>query len=259
MGSSIVQGELWGLAAHDWAELQEPTAMPLWEAMLTAANVGQGTRFFDAGCGGGGASRLAMRRGAQVTGLDASAALIAVARERVRQGDFRVGDLENLPFSAGGFDATLASLSVQYAADPVAALRELRRITAPEGSVIIGVWGAAEDCEERVVLKAVRDAQPTPPPGGGPFALSIPGALESLIEQAGLSVAGSREVDCPFEYPDLETHWRAQRSSGPFQAAMRKVGEEQLRAAVEKAIGPYRTNTGGVRLNNRLRCVTATV
>jgi SAM-dependent methyltransferase len=259
MGTSTAQGELWGLAACDWAELQEPTAKPLWEAMLDAAKVGPGTRFFDAGCGAGGASRLALRRGAQVSGLDASGALIAIARECVPQGDFRVGDLEDLPFPAAGFDATIASLSVQYAAAPVLALLELRRITAPEGSVVIGAWGAAEDCEERVVFKAVRDAQPTPPPGGGPFALSLPGSLERLIEQAGLKVAGSREVDCPFEYPDLDTHWRAQRSAGPFQAALRAVGEERLRAAVEKAIEPYRTSTGGVLLKNRLRCVAATL
>ena len=54
---------------------------------------------------------------------------------------------------------------------------------------------------------------------------SASGALEGLIEQAGLKVAGRGEVDCPFEYQDLETHWRAQRSGGPLQAAIRGVGE----------------------------------
>ncbi len=83
MGSSTGQGELWGGAARDWAELQEPQHLPVWEAMLGAAKVGQGTRFFDAGCGGGGTSVLAAQRGAHVSGLDASEALIAIARKRV--------------------------------------------------------------------------------------------------------------------------------------------------------------------------------
>lgn len=112
--------------------------------------------------------------------------------------------------------------------------------------------------DERLILKAVRDTLPSPPASGGPFALSAAGALESLVEQAGWKVTGSDEVDCPFEYPDLETHWQAQRSVGPLQAALRTVSEERLRAAVELAVASHRTNTGGVRLANRFRYVTAT-
>jgi len=227
--------------------------------MLDAAKVGQGTRFFDAGCGGGGTSVLAAQRGAHVSGLDASEALIAVARERIPQGDFRVGDLEGLPYGEKAFDAVIAALSVQYAADPIAALRELKRVCAPGGYFVISTWGLPEHCEQRVVLKAVRDTLPSPPAGGGPFALSAAGALERLVEQAGWRVTGSSEVDCPFEYPDLETHWQAQRSAGPLQAALRVVDEERLRAAVEQAVEPHRTSTGGVRLENRFRYVTATV
>jgi ubiquinone/menaquinone biosynthesis C-methylase UbiE len=259
MGSAKVQGEVWSLAAQDWANLQEPTAKPLWQAMLDAAKVGHGTRFFDAGCGSGGASIIAAKRGAIISGLDASDALIVIARERLPQGDFRVGDLESLPFSVGVFDAVIASISVQYCADPVAALRELRRVCASNGYIVVSTWGPPENCEQRVVFKAVRDVQPSPPSGDGPFALSASGALEGLIEQADLKVLGRGEVDCPFEYRDLETHWRAQRSAGPFQAAISAVGEERLRAAVEQAAEPYRISTGGVRLVNRFLYVTATV
>ena len=259
MGSSTVQGQLWGAAAQDWADLQEPLHLPVWEAMLNAAQVGPGTRLFDAGCGAGGTSILAAQRGAHVSGLDASEALITIARERIPQGDFRVGDLEALPYGERAFDAVIAALSVQYAADPIAALRELKRVCAPNGCLVISTWGLPEQCEQRLILKAVRDSMPSPPTGGGPFALSAAGALESLVEQAGWKVTGSSEVDCPFEYPNLETHWQAQRSAGPLQAALRTVSEEQLRAAVEQAVASRRTSTGGVRLENRFRYVTATV
>lgn len=259
MGSSTVQGQLWGAAAQDWADLQEPLHLPVWEAMLNAAQVGPGTRLFDAGCGAGGTSILAAQRGAHVSGLDASEALITIARERIPQGDFRVGDLEALPYGERAFDAVIAALSVQYAADPIAALRELKRVCAPNGCLVISTWGLPEQCEQRLILKAVRDSMPSPPTGGGPFALSAAGALESLVEQAGWKVTRSSEVDCPFEYPNLETHWQAQRSAGPLQAALRTVSEEQLRAAVEQAVASRRTSTGGVRLENRFRYVTATV
>jgi SAM-dependent methyltransferase len=253
-----MQGRLWGAAARDWAELQEPMSLPLWDAMLRAAGVRTGTRILDAGCGSGGASALAAQHGAQVSGLDASDALIALARKRVPAGAFRVGDLEALPYGEQAFDVVVAANSVQYAADPIAALRELKRVCAPQGMFVIGTWGLPERCEQRVILKAVRDSLPSPPSGEGPFALSAAGALERLVEQAGWRVVGTGEVDCPFEYRDLESHWRAQSAAGPMQAARQTVGEGPLRAVVEQAIAEYRTPTGGVRLENRFRYVTAT-
>jgi ubiquinone/menaquinone biosynthesis C-methylase UbiE len=117
VGSSKIQGELWGKAPQDWTKLQEPMHTPLFEAMLNATNVGQGTRLLDAGCGGGGASVLAAERGAQISGLDAAEPLLNVARERVPYSDFRVGDIEVLPYEDDSFDAIIAANSLQYAAE----------------------------------------------------------------------------------------------------------------------------------------------
>jgi SAM-dependent methyltransferase len=258
VGSSTVQGELWGKAAQDWAKLQEPHHLPVWKVMLESAKVGPGTRFFDAGCGGGGASVLAAQRGAHVSGLDASEALISIAQESVPHGDFRVGDLELLPYGDEAFDAIVAALSVQYAADPVLALKELKRVCKSSGYFAISTWDEPEHCDQRVFFEAIRDALPSSPAGGGPFALSAAGALEALIEQAGWKVTESNVVDCPFEYPDLESHWRAQSSAGPLQSAQQVVDEAQLYDAVERAVKPYQTKTGRIRLENRFRYVTAT-
>jgi len=257
MGSAAIQGELWGGAPHDWANIQEPTGKPLWESMLEAAAVAGGKRFLDAGCGAGGASVIAAQRGSQIKGLDASGALISLAGERVPEGDFRVGELEDLPYGNDAFDAIIAANSVEYAEDPVAALQELRRVCAPGGRVVVAVWDTPEHCEERDIFKAVVETLPSPPPGEGPFALSEPGALESLIERAGLTVVSSDEVDCPFEYTDLEIAYRGQRSAGPLQGAIRAVGEEKIRTAIMNALEPHQTDEGRVRLENRFRYVTA--
>jgi SAM-dependent methyltransferase len=251
-----MQGPLWSRAAQDWAELQEPLATPLWEAVLDAAAVGRGTRLLDAGCGAGGASLLAARRGAHVNGLDAAEALLAIARQRVPDGDFRPGDLEELPYPGGTFDVILALDVLPYVAMPVAALRELRRVCAPGGRIGIAVWATAEQCEQHAILTAVRAILPAPL-GLEPFALSVPGAIEALLGQAGLRARSSGVVACPAAYPDLETAWQAQVSTGPLQAALRVVGAERLKAAVLRAIAPYGTSTGSVRLENRFRYLTA--
>jgi SAM-dependent methyltransferase len=253
MGSAAVQGPLWSRAAHDWAELQEPAAQPLWGAMLTAVAVGPGTRLLDAGCGAGGASALAGGRGAVVNGLDAAEALLAIARARVPDGDFQLGDLEALPYADAVFDVVVAADVLPYVADPLAALRELRRVCAPRGRVVLALWGPPEECAQRAIVLALRALLPPPldaergPLGG---TLSAPGVLDALVAQAGLALLSSGSVPCTFAYPDAELCWQAQASAGPLQAALRVVGVRALKAAVLGAIAPYTASSGAVRLQN---------
>jgi len=257
MGSAELQGELWGREPRNWAELQEPLHRPLWEAMLTAAAVGPGTRILDAGCGSGGACLLAAERGASVTGLDAARSLIEIARTRLPGGDFRVGDLQELPFDDNAFDAVVAASSLQYTQDRIATLREFRRVCDPGGRIVIGLWSTPDEVEYQVVFNAVRDSLPEPPPGKGPFELSQPGVLESLIETAGMKVSGSGKAACPFEYRNFDVFWQANTSAGPLQAALRAVSGDTLRAAIRQAVAAYERPDGSIRIENRLRYVVA--
>ena len=201
---------------------------------------------------------LAAERGAQVSGFDAAEGLIAFARERVSNGDFRVGDIESLPFDDGAFDTVFAASSVQYSEDRIAALRELGRVSTPEGRIVAGLFGPPEKVEFRTIFKAVRDAMPEPPPGGGPFELSAPGKLEELFQEAGLKVLASGEADCPFTYPDFETFWRANVAAGPFQGVLRVVSEEHLKSAVRDAVEAFRLDDGAILIQpNTFKYVVA--
>ena len=128
MASGERQGQLWSAAPRDWAELQEPFCRPLWQDTLAALGVKPGVRFLDAGCGAGGASILAASLGSEVTGFDASHALLNIARERLPQSRLVHGDLERLPFPNGHFDAALVANSVIFAEDIRQAMRELHRM-----------------------------------------------------------------------------------------------------------------------------------
>lgn len=259
MGSADVQGKLWGAAAKDWADLFEPMSKPIWIAMLDSVDVKKGTRFLDLGCGGGGSSVLANQRGARVSGLDAAEALITIARDRVPDGDFRVGDLEELPYSNNSFDVAFASMSIMFVTNPSVALREMRRVIAPEGKVTVGIWGKEEYCEYRHVLRAVANTLPSPPPGGGPFALSGEGKLEGLMESAELKIIDSADVDAPFKFKDSEKMWKMVSSAGPLQSARQVVSERALKTAITRASEPFQTDDGEILFNNRFRYVTAVV
>lgn len=257
MGSAEVQGDLWGRAAQDWSTLQESHHGPLFEAMLAAAGVDRGDRFLDAGCGSGGASLLAADRGAVVTGLDASAPMIEIAKKRLLSADFRVGDMEQLPFPDGSFDVVFAANSIQFAANPLSALEELGRVATSKGRVVVSLFASPEQVDFRVAFEAVSRVCPTPPSGLGPFTLSHGDDLEQLMIQSRLEPTASGEIECPFSFPNREAAWKAIASSGPSQSAMDAVGEDTLRAAVLDTFGTFEKDSGDILLHNSFKYVTA--
>jgi SAM-dependent methyltransferase len=257
-GSATVQGELWGARARDWAELQEPAHTAFYPPVFDAAGVGEGTSLLDAGCGSGVAAALAHERGAEVSGIDAARPAIEIARERVPEADFRVGELEALPYEDDSFDVVTGFCSFQYAADPVHALQEARRVARPGGTVAMLTWGQPERCEAAAIIKALGSLLPPPPPGApGPFALSAPGALEDLAHRAGLTAGRAAELSTRWDYPDRETALRAHMSAGPAAKAIEHAGEERVAAAVGDAIAPFRTAAGGYALENSWRYLVA--
>ncbi len=55
--------------------------------------------------------------------------------------DFRVGEMEALPFPDRSLDAVIAANSIQYTENRVGALRELSRVCDFDGRVVVGLWG----------------------------------------------------------------------------------------------------------------------
>jgi SAM-dependent methyltransferase len=254
MGSATIQGHLWGARARDWAAYVEQVGLPLFGTTLDAARVTAGTRLLDAGCGAGLLALLASLRGAQVTALDASPALLAIARQRLPAADVREGDLEALPFADASFDAVVAVNSVFYAADMAAAMREIVRVARSGGRVIVTAWGPPEKCEFlTAVMPALGPLMPPPPPGAPPphpGALSEPGALAAVLKEAGLRVVEEGEVACPFVFPSTEASWRGNSSAGVNQAAIAHSGEAAVRAVYADADRAHMRPDGSVRYDN---------
>jgi ubiquinone/menaquinone biosynthesis C-methylase UbiE len=258
MGTAAVQSKLWGMRAADWTEVQEGTVRPVYDEVV-ATLVKPGAQVLDVGCGAGLFCELAAKRGASVAGFDATPELLSIARRRAPAGDFREGEMESLPFGDAAFDVVTGFNAFQYAADPVKALGEARRVVRHDGRIVVMVWGAPEDCDAAVYLKSLGAQMPPPPPGApGPFALSIPGALEKLAREAGLTPLAIRDVDTPWFYANLEKALRGMLAAGPAMRAIQHAGEEQVRRALAEAIAPFRSADGAYRMNNKCRYLVAT-
>lgn len=259
MSTALVQGELWSAQARNWANFLETFHTPLYQSVFDRIGISRGTRLLDVGCGSGLAAQLAAELGAQVSGIDAAPALIEIARERLADGDFHVGDMEKLPYTDASFDVVTGFNSFQHAANPVAALSEAKRVVRRGGRVAMVTWGRPEDCEHAAVFAAIR-ALLSPEVTGttSPFALSEPGRLAALLEQAGLRAVDSGEIATTFAWPDDDTAWKAIGSAGPTVMAVRFAGEEKVRQAVLNSLMPFKTSTGGYREENTYRYVIAT-
>jgi len=259
MGTAHVQGELWSAQARNWANFLEPFHTPLYQSVFDRVGISRGTRLLDDGCGAGLAAQLAAQLGAQVSGIDAAAAFIEIARERVPTGDFRIGDMEELPYADASFDVVTGFNSFQHAANPVAALAEAKRVVKRGGRVAMVTWGRREDCKHAAIFAAVRQLLPPEPARtGNPFELAEPGRLEALLAQAGLTAEDSGEIASSFAWPDDETAWKAISSGGSTVLVVRHAGEAKVKQVVLASLLPFKTSDGGYRLENKYRYVIAT-
>lgn len=210
------------------------------------------------GCGPGGAALLAARQGAQVAGLDASPESVAVARERVPEGDFRVGDMENLPWPNGSFNAVTGLNSFPFAGDPAAALADSRRVLARGGKLGMVVFSPPGDSQQTRIMAAISALAPLPLPGApGPFALSAAGVVESRLEAAGLRVVERGEFAVALSFRTAEAACRAFMAGGVGANAIHCSGEERVREAIRKALEGFELGTGDYRIQNRFHFAIA--
>jgi len=253
-----INGQLWGQGATDWASYQEPYMAPVFNTVLKRTNVREGTLYLDLGCGSGLAAAKASAKGAKVTGLDASSALLEIATSRLPGVDFHIGDLEELPFENDQFDVVTGFNSFQYAGTPTNALKEAARVTAPSGIVAITTWGPPDGMDAAQIVAAVKPLLPSPPPGApGPFALSDEGRLRQFARDGGLEPQEVFDVDGSWFYPDEVTALKGLSSSGVAAKAIGVVGQEAVDNAHAAAIAPYRQADGSFHIGATFRVLLA--
>jgi len=138
-GSADRHALLWNIHPQDWS-VNEVQQLPTYEEAIRRIGITSGQRVLEVGCGTGVFLRAAADRGAAVHGLDASEALLAIARERVPEADLRRGDMQFLPYDDDSFDVVAGFNAFFFADDMVAALREAGRVAKPGARVVIQVY-----------------------------------------------------------------------------------------------------------------------
>jgi ubiquinone/menaquinone biosynthesis C-methylase UbiE len=121
------------------------------EETLKRAHPIQDERVLDLGCGTGVLLQRILDRypGAQVTGVDLSLVMVALARRRLPESvRLEVADAEALPFASSSFDLVVSTSSFHFWPAPKQALAELRRVLRPGGRLVITDW-----CDEYLACR----------------------------------------------------------------------------------------------------------
>jgi SAM-dependent methyltransferase len=225
-----------GVAAEAYDRFMGRYSVGLASQLADLAGVGSGQRILDVGCGPGAlVGELVERVGvAAVSAVEPSESFVAAVRDRFPGVDVRRAVAEELPFGDGVFDAALAQLVVHFMSDPVRGLREMARVTRPDGVVAACVWdhagrGGPLSAFWRVVRRVDPDAEDESDLAG-----AREGHLAELLSAAGLRKVESATLSVSVEHATFDDWWEpftlGVGPAGAYVAALDPPRRASLRA-----------------------------
>lgn len=186
-------------AKQGWA-LFTPTEMAtaaVAPRLVDFAGVTGDTHVLDVGCGTGVVALTAARRGARVTGVDLTPALLERARQNTAimqlDADWHEGDAEELPFGDAQFDIVLSQFGHMFAPRPELAVREMLRVLKPSGTIAFSTW-PPELMVGKMFALLGRYAPPPPQGASPPHLWGDPGIVRERLGDAVREVFFDRDV-----------------------------------------------------------------
>lgn len=237
------------------AELYEARFVPAifaeWAPLLAdIARIEDGQTVLDVACGTGIVARtVADRLGGTgaVVGVDLGAGMLAVAGRLRPDLDWRQADVADLPFPDGSFDAVLCQMALMFFPDRPAALREMARVTRPDGVIALAVPASleAQPAYGPFVDMAARVA--------GPEAASLLGTywacgnlpeLRRLITSAGLEVTHARTHAGTATFGSADELAVTEVQGSPLVDRISDEAYEGIRAGARDVLAPFVTPDG---------------
>ncbi len=241
-GFKAQQREMWATFAPTATFTTQPAAQ-----LIAFAGIQPGERVLDVGTGTGVAAVTAARKGARVSAVDLTPALLEHARENGRIAgvdvEWKEGDAEQIPFADGAFDVVISQFAHMFAPRPDVVVGEMRRVLAPGGRVAFSTWPPDEFVGRTFAF--VGRHMPPPPPGAAPPPLW--GDRRVITERLASAFAEPGFADGMMQVPALSpAHYRLflEHSVGPITKIVAMAGSDEdrvakIRSELDALIGEY--------------------
>ncbi len=237
---------------------------PVADDLMSVAELQPGERVLDVGCGTGVVARLAAERtGSTVTGLDLNPGMLEVARSTTPKEmsiEWCESNAEAMPLPDEAHDVVLCQMSLQFFPNKPAALREMRRVLAPGGRLILNVPGKIPRIFEIIDNALERHIGPQAAVFVRMvFSLHDPDEVRGLISDAGFQDVTVQTLTKALRVPAPEEFlWQYLRAT-PLAEAVGQMDDERLgaleRDVVEQAQGLI--EDGGLTIQQGLVVATA--
>ena len=205
------------------AQLQNEMASQLIDAIPGEAN----GKLVDLGCGTGWAlQQIASLDRFELTAIDIAPGMIEVARQRVPSATFHCCDLEETPLPDHWADVIFTSSSIQWC-DTTAALREIKRIGKPGGSLLASSFGPGTLAELRSAWQTAGDRE------SRVHDFDSCETIESLMRQEGFANIEVLAEDHRVEFSSVDDLLKSIKQIGATNAAASRqsglLGTERYR------------------------------
>jgi ubiquinone/menaquinone biosynthesis C-methylase UbiE len=127
---------------HRTQEARNVASRQRFALQLVQAALPRGSKILDAGCGPGEVAAKLIECGYDVWGVDIAEPMIRHARIRCGSDQFRVGDIERIPFPDNMFDAVVCLGVIEYLDGDEQSLKEIGRVLKPGGWAVIATPNA---------------------------------------------------------------------------------------------------------------------
>lgn len=200
--------EHWGSVAQAFHEGLSGMTDSCISPLLNALGDLRGRRVLDVGCGPGHSTAEAARRGGTLVGMDLAPQMVTLAAQLWPSIDFRVGNLEALPFPDASFDAAFGSFVILHVPRPELAAAQLARVLTGGGRLALSTWDV--DSRNRVLGMVFEAADIV----GIPM-VAVPGAparlrfaddaeFEALLREHGFEDVSIQRFEFAFQVPSAE-------------------------------------------------------
>ncbi|MEA2864893.1 MAG: hypothetical protein QOC84_2849 [Bradyrhizobium sp.] len=222
---------------------------PLFDAVRFQA----GVDLLDVATGPGSVAAEAQGSGARTVGVDLSPGVIELAVKSHPGIDFRVAEVEHLPFADSSFDAVVCNFGLGHFPYPEASVAECVRTLRPGGRIALSWWD--DPSKQRIqglFREAVAEIGAAPPPDipqGHPiFRFSDTEEFRRLLEAVGLADVLIQDYQTTYLIPDVETLWRGGLGSlamvGSGISHQDTATQAAIREALERRAAAYKTLAG---------------